>query len=148
MKIKGFIILYKKGWKRISTMVKVNTLGLQISFSKEIQKYNNSYAETLKFTLTECLTVMIVCPVIDDSHDRVSECSMMHSNCLAVKPFFVFHTYCSIIGRSIIRRSINCHIYALSYLLNVASLFCHSMFCRTSPITLAKSLSVASFLIS
>ena len=44
--------------------------------------------------------------------------------------FIVVHTYCSIIGRSIIRRSINCHIYVLSYLLNVASFFCLSMFCR------------------
>ena len=44
--------------------------------------------------------------------------------------FNVFHTYWSIIGRSIIRRSINCHIYDLSYLLNVASLFCLSIFCR------------------
>ena len=43
-----------------------------------------------------------------------------------------FHTYCSIIGRSIIRRSINCRVYVLTYLLSVASLFCLSMFCRTA----------------
>ena len=44
--------------------------------------------------------------------------------------WIVFHNQCSIIARSIIRRSINCHIYVLSYLLNLASLFCLSMFCR------------------
>ena len=44
----------------------------------------------------------------------------------------VFHTYCSIIGRSIIRRSIICRIYVLTHLLIVVSLFCLSMFCRTS----------------
>ena len=43
--------------------------------------------------------------------------------------WIVFHNHCSI-GRSIIRRSINCRIYVLSYLLNFASLFCLSMFCR------------------
>ena len=44
----------------------------------------------------------------------------------------VFHTYYSIIGRSIIRRSIKCRVYVLTYLLSVASLFCLSMFCRTA----------------
>ena len=44
----------------------------------------------------------------------------------------VFHTYCSTIGRSIIRRSIKCRVYVLTYLLSVASLFCLSMFCRTA----------------
>ena len=42
-----------------------------------------------------------------------------------------FHTYYSIIGRSIIRRSIKYRVYVLTYLLSVASLFCLSMFCRT-----------------
>ena len=49
----------------------------------------------------------------------------------------VFHTYCSIIGRSIIRRSIKCRVYVLNYLLNVASLFCLSMFCRTATVRAA-----------
>ena len=43
----------------------------------------------------------------------------------------VFHTYCSIIDRSIIRRSIKSRVYVLTHLLNVASFFCLSMFCRT-----------------
>ena len=43
----------------------------------------------------------------------------------------IFHTYCSIIGRSIIHRSILCRFYVLTHLLNVVSLFCLSMFCRT-----------------
>ena len=47
----------------------------------------------------------------------------------------VFHTYCSIIGHSIIRRSIKCRVYVLTYLLSVASLFCLSMFCRTANIS-------------
>ena len=34
------------------------------------------------------------------------------------------------IGRSIIRRSIKCRVYVLTY--QVASLFCLSMFCRTA----------------
>ena len=44
----------------------------------------------------------------------------------------VFHTYYSIIGQSIIRRSIKCRVYVLTYLFSVASLFCLSMFCRTA----------------
>ena len=44
----------------------------------------------------------------------------------------VFHSYCSLIGRSIIHRSIKCRIYILTSLLNVSSLSCLSMFCRTS----------------
>ena len=44
----------------------------------------------------------------------------------------VFHTYCSIIGRYIIRRSINCHIYVLTHLFIIVSLFCLSVFCLTS----------------
>ena len=44
----------------------------------------------------------------------------------------VFHTYCSIIGRSIIRQSIKCRVYVLTYLLSVASLFCLFMFCGTA----------------
>ena len=43
----------------------------------------------------------------------------------------VFRTYCSIIGLSVIRRSIKCRVYVLTYLLSVASLFCLSMFCCT-----------------
>ena len=43
----------------------------------------------------------------------------------------LFHTYYSIIGRSIIRRSIKCRVYVLTNLLSVASVFCLSMFCRT-----------------
>ena len=62
-------------------------LWLQISFSKE---YNNSCSETLRFTLIGCLSVMIVCHIIDESHDRVSEYSMMHSNCRAMKPLSLF----------------------------------------------------------
>ena len=57
---------------------------------------------------------------------------MMRSNCRAVKSLSFFHTYCSIFGRSIIRRSIKCRVYVLTYLLSVASLFCLSMFCRTT----------------
>ena len=51
----------------------------------------------------------------------------------------VFHTYCSIIGRSIIRRSIKCRIYVLTHLLIVVSLFCLSMFSRTSVLSYYKS---------
>ena len=43
----------------------------------------------------------------------------------------VFHIYCSIIGRCIIRRSVKCRVYVLTYLLSVASVFCLSMFCQS-----------------
>ena len=59
-------------------------------FSKEYKKYNNSCSETLRFTLNGCLSVMIVCLIIDESLDRVSEYSMMHSNCRAMKPLSLF----------------------------------------------------------
>ena len=50
---------------------------------------------------------------------------------LSGQVIIVFHTYCSIIDRSIIRRSIKSRVYVLTPLLNVASFFCLSMFCRT-----------------
>ena len=60
-------------------------------FPKKYKKTNNnSCAETLKFTLIGCLTVMIVCLIIDEIRDRVSECSMVHNNCRAVKPLSFF----------------------------------------------------------
>ena len=55
---------------------------------------------------------------------------MMHSNCRAVKPLSFFTLIVLLLVVPIIRRSINCHIYVLSNLLNVGSLFCLSMFCR------------------
>ena len=50
---------------------------------------------------------------------------------LSGEVIIVFYTYCSIIDRSIIRRSIKSRVYVLTSLLNVASFFCLSMFCRT-----------------
>ena len=81
-----------------------------------------------------CLIVMIICPLIDDS-----ECSseQMFNDELELpsgEAIIVFHPYCSIICRSIIRQSIYCRTYVFSYLLNVVSLFCLSMFCDTSTV--------------
>ena len=50
---------------------------------------------------------------------------------LSCQVTIVFHSYYSIIGRSIIRRSIKCQVYVLTNLLSVASVFCLSLFCRT-----------------
>ena len=58
---------------------------------------------------------------------------MTRSNCRAVKSLSFFTRIVLLfIGRSIIRRSIKCRVYVLSYLLSVASLFCLSMFCRAA----------------
>ena len=59
---------------------KISTMVYKFHFPKKYKKYNNSCAETLTFTLIGRLTHMIVCLIIDKIHDRVSECSMIHSN--------------------------------------------------------------------
>ena len=45
------------------------------------KKYKRNATKAIRNTQIVCLTVMIVYPLIDRYLDRVSECSMTHSNC-------------------------------------------------------------------